>query len=132
MKNLSRSKKFILFLPIVFVLIASIFLFINAAGAQQQTGNTQTQTTAPTAPAQSGQVQVQQKKVIHWSQNIAAAVAVAFGCLGAGIAVAQVGSAAIGAISEKPEMFGRALTFVGLSEGIAIWGLIMAILILYA
>lgn len=131
MKKISRSKKFILFLPIILVLIASIFLFINAAGAQQQT--VQQPAGQPAGNHQTGHsAELVVKKEVNWSKNIAAALSVAVGCLAAGIAVAQVGSAAIGAISEKPEMFGRALTFVGLSEGIAIWGLIIAILILYA
>ena len=50
--------------------------------------------------------------------------------LGAGYAVAQVGTAALGALAEKPELFGRVLVMVGLAEGIAIYGLIVSILIL--
>ena len=50
--------------------------------------------------------------------------------LGAGFAVAKVGTAAVGALAEKPELFGRLLIFVGLAEGIAIYGLIVSILIL--
>ena len=61
---------------------------------------------------------------------LAAAIATAFGCLGAGIAVAYVGAAAVGAVGEKPEVAGRTLIFVGLAEGIAIYGLIIAIMIL--
>lgn len=60
----------------------------------------------------------------------AAAAAVGIGSIGAGIAVSYVGSAAIGALSEKPETFGRSIVFVGLAEGIAIYGLIIAIIIL--
>ncbi len=60
----------------------------------------------------------------------AAALATGLSSLGAGIAVASVGSAAIGAIAEKPELLGRALIVVGLAEGIAIYGLIVSILIL--
>jgi V/A-type H+-transporting ATPase subunit K len=44
--------------------------------------------------------------------------------------VAVVGAAALGAMSEKPELAGRALIFMGLAEGIAIYGLIVAIMIL--
>ena len=44
--------------------------------------------------------------------------------------MAKVGAAAIGALAEKPELFGRLLIFVGLAEGIAIYGLIVSILIL--
>lgn len=61
---------------------------------------------------------------------MAAAIAVGMGSLGAGIAVATVGSAAMGAMSEKPELGGRALIFLGLAEGIAIYGLIVAVMIL--
>jgi V/A-type H+-transporting ATPase subunit K len=59
-----------------------------------------------------------------------AALAVGASSLAAGIAVAMVGSAAMGAMSERPEMSGRALIFMGLAEGIAIYGLIVAIMIL--
>ena len=48
----------------------------------------------------------------------------------AAYAVASVGSAAVGALTEKPELFGRVVILVGLSEGIAIYGLIISILIL--
>ena len=61
---------------------------------------------------------------------LAAAIAVGVGSLGAGIAVGYVGAAAMGAIGEKPELAGRALIFVGLAEGIAIYGLIISIMIL--
>ncbi len=61
---------------------------------------------------------------------LGAALAVGASTLGAGIAVGLVGSAAMGAVSERPEMAGRALIFLGLAEGIAIYGLIIAIMIL--
>ncbi len=61
---------------------------------------------------------------------LAAAISTALAALGAGFAVAKVGAAAIGALAEKPELFGRLLIFVGLAEGIAIYGLIVSILIL--
>jgi V/A-type H+-transporting ATPase subunit K len=60
----------------------------------------------------------------------AAAFSTAVGSVGAGIAVAYVGSAALGAIGEKPELAARALIYVGLAEGIAIYGLIISIMIL--
>ena len=61
---------------------------------------------------------------------LAAALATGLSALGAGIAVASVGAAAVGAIAEKPELLGRVLILVGLAEGIAIYGLIVSILIL--
>ena len=61
---------------------------------------------------------------------ISAALAVGLACIGSAYAVAKIGSAGMGAISEKPELTGRGLVFVGLAEGIAIYGLIIAIMIL--
>jgi V/A-type H+/Na+-transporting ATPase subunit K len=61
---------------------------------------------------------------------IGAALATGLSSLGAGFAVARVGTAAVGALAEKPELFGRLLIFIGLAEGIAIYGLIVAILML--
>lgn len=61
---------------------------------------------------------------------IAAALSTAIGALGAGYAVATVGAAGVGALTEKPELFGRVLIMVGLAEGIAIYGLIVSVLIL--
>ena len=61
---------------------------------------------------------------------IGAAIAVGAASLGAAIAVAYTGAAALAAISEKPEMFGRAMVIVGLAEGIAIYGLIVAIILI--
>jgi V/A-type H+-transporting ATPase subunit K len=61
---------------------------------------------------------------------LGASLAAGFGCVGAGIAVGYVGAAAVGAVGEKPEVAGRTLIFVGLAEGIAIYGLIIAIMIL--
>lgn len=62
--------------------------------------------------------------------TLAAAIATGFGSIGAGIAVSSTGAAAVGAIAEKPESFGRALIFVGLAEGIAIYGLLISFMVL--
>jgi V/A-type H+-transporting ATPase subunit K len=61
---------------------------------------------------------------------IGASIAVAGSTLGAAIAVSYTGAAALAAISEKPEMFGRAMVIVGLAEGIAIYGVVIAILLI--
>jgi V/A-type H+/Na+-transporting ATPase subunit K len=50
--------------------------------------------------------------------------------VGAGLAVGPVGAASLAIISEKPEMFGRTLIYLGLAEGIAIYGLVVTILLL--
>jgi V/A-type H+-transporting ATPase subunit K len=66
-----------------------------------------------------------------WTWGLAsAAFATAASSLAGGYAVAKLGAAAVGVLAEKPELFGRLLIFVGLAEGIAIYGVIISILIL--
>lgn len=66
-----------------------------------------------------------------WSWGlVAAALATGLSSLAGGYAVAKVGAAAVGALAEKPDLFGRLLILVGLAEGIAIYGVIISILIL--
>jgi V/A-type H+-transporting ATPase subunit K len=61
---------------------------------------------------------------------LAAALATGLATLGTGYAVGAVGSSALGAVSEDPKILGKTLIFVGLAEGIAIYGLIISILII--
>ena len=61
---------------------------------------------------------------------IAAALATGCSALGAGVAVAAAAPAAIGAFSENENNFGKALIFVALGEGVAIYGLLISILII--
>jgi V/A-type H+/Na+-transporting ATPase subunit K len=65
-----------------------------------------------------------------WPALLGAAIAVAGSSIGAAIAVAYTGAAALAAISERPELFGRAMVIVGLAEGIAIYGLVVAIILI--
>lgn len=61
---------------------------------------------------------------------IAAAIAVGLACIAGGMAVGKIGAAAMGAMSENAELSGKALPFVGLAEGICLWGMLVAVLIL--
>lgn len=69
-------------------------------------------------------------QTVNGSALIGAAIAVAGSSLGAAIAVAYTGSAALAAMSERPELFGRAMVIVGLAEGIAIYGLIVSVILI--
>ena len=60
----------------------------------------------------------------------AAAFAVAVSIVGAGYAVGRIGSAAIGALTEKPELLPRAILFVALAEGLAVLGFAFAMMLL--
>lgn len=61
---------------------------------------------------------------------IAAALSVGLSCLGGGIAVSAAASAALGAISEDSSILGKSLIFVGLAEGVCLYGLIISFMIL--
>ena len=80
--------------------------------------NTTTSTTAPATDSSKGM------------GLIAAALVTGLAGIGGGIAVAAAAPAAIGATSEDPKAFGKALIFVALGEGIALYGLLVSILIL--
>lgn len=79
-----------------------------------------------------GQAQVispEQAKVMQYGL-IAAAIAFGLGAIGAGIAIANVGAAAMGAIGERPEIASQALIFIALAEGLVVFGFITALMIL--
>jgi V/A-type H+-transporting ATPase subunit K len=85
--------------------------------------------TAPVLFAQSAAAPVVAGAALKY---IGASIAVGLATLGAGIAVGQIGASALAAMSENPDLGGRALPFVGLAEGIALWGFIVALMILSA
>jgi V/A-type H+-transporting ATPase subunit K len=68
-------------------------------------------------------------EVLRWGY-LSAALATMIGSVAAAYAVANIGAAAVGALTEKPELFGRMVILVGLAEGIAIYGVIISVLIL--
>ncbi len=110
MNNSKGVATIAVFLTVLTAVIATIVLFAGSTLAAEST------TSVP-------------PEVVRWGM-MAAAIAAGVSAVGAAYAVAHVGSAAIGALAEKPELLGRTLILVGLAEGIAIYGLIIAILIL--
>ena len=60
----------------------------------------------------------------------AAALAVGISCIAGGMAVGRIGAAAMGAMSENPDLSGKALPYAGLAEGICLWGFLVGLLIL--
>ena len=61
---------------------------------------------------------------------LAAALVTGLSCIGGGIAVASAASAALGAISEDSSVLGKSLIFVGLAEGVCLYGLIISFMLL--
>ena len=98
-------KHFLIFLALVFVIVS------------------------PLAIAQEANAAETESSTAMW-KYIAAAASVGLSCIAGGIAVGQIGSAAMGAMSENPELAGKALPYAGLAEGICLWGFLVALLIL--
>lgn len=61
---------------------------------------------------------------------IGVGIPTALSTIAAGIAVGPIGAASLAVLAEKPEIFGRTLIYLGLAEGIAIYGLVVSILLL--
>ena len=79
--------------------------------------------------AAGGAQETAQAAAASW-KYIAAALAVGLACIGGGVAIGQLGAAAMGAIAEDSSLSGKALPYLGLAEGICLWGFLVALLIL--
>ena len=100
--------------------VAVLFLCIMATGLFAQ---------SETRGATEGQAVVKADNSKSF-KYIAASIAVGLACIAGGLAVGKIGAAAMGAMSENAELSGKALPFVGLAEGICLWGFLVAMLIL--
>jgi V/A-type H+-transporting ATPase subunit K len=98
------------------LVVGSIFFSVNLYAQHPETP------VAAASPDQGGNVKAY--------GFIAAALAFGLGTVGAGIAIGNVGSAAMGAVAEKPEIAGQALIFVALAEGLVVFSFITALMIL--
>jgi V/A-type H+-transporting ATPase subunit K len=134
---LTRSRTPRAMLRIVVFSLAGAFtlaLVVLLAGGSNDTSAAAQVAPAEVAPAQVAPAVVEQTSATTSNDSgaafIGAAIAVAASSLGAGIAIAYAGSAALATVSEQPDLFGRAMVVVGLAEGVAIYGLIVAVLIL--
>ncbi len=110
--NMFKRRVRISLVVTIFVMLISSAIFaapLSAAG---------TTTVAPT-----------QNPNLMWVV-ISAAIAFSFGALAAGYAISHVGAAAMGAMSEKPEIGSQALIFIALAEGLVVFGFITALMIL--
>jgi V/A-type H+-transporting ATPase subunit K len=108
-------------LLMLFVFFSATFLFT--------THNVFAEETPPAKDTQGQTIDNAKADVMKFGM-IAAAIAFGFGAIGAGIAIAHVGAAAMGAIGEKPEIAGQALIFIALAEGLVVFGFITALMIL--
>ena len=95
-------------------LAAVVFLGVGEVSAQTQA-----------AAAAGGEVSIGKGLAL-----IGVGIPTAFASIAAAMALGPVGSSALAVLAEKPEMFGRTLVYLGLAEGIAIYGLVISILML--
>ncbi|MGN0474798.1 MAG: ATP synthase subunit C [Acutalibacteraceae bacterium] len=127
-KNGSGAKALkVNFIALVLVFSVSAFGAVSAFAAEDDAA-----TTAPvtTAAAEEAAEAGNGGAMAAGLGLLAAALATGLGGIGGGIAVASAAPAAIGATSEDPKAFGKALIFVALGESIALYGLVIAIMIL--
>jgi V/A-type H+-transporting ATPase subunit K len=101
----------------------------NAAAATTNAAAATT-TAAPAATAATATAATVPSPWAGAIKYLAAALAVGIACIAGGIAVGQIGSAAMGAMAENPELSGKALPYAGLAEGICLWGFLVGLLIL--
>lgn len=106
----------------VLLVVAAVAVLVMTAAAEPAGAATAAAAVPAASAAASG--------ASSWAALLGAGIAVAGSTIGAGIAVAYTGSAALAAMSERPELFGRSLVIVGLAEGIAIYGLIIGIILI--
>lgn len=103
-----------------FLVIVMMAFFLLFSGLQQLSA----------APVADATHEVAQASTGGGLGLIGAGIAFGLAALGAGIAVGSVGAAALGVLSEKPQMMGQALIFVALGEGIVMFGFVMAFLLM--
>ena len=114
-----KLKRRIALSVLILVTVLCMFGVINVTGVFAQ--GTDTAVQPDISPGRSG--------VMKFGL-IAAAIAFGLGAIGAGIAIGNVGAAAMGAIAEKPEIASQALIFIALAEGLVVFGFITALMIL--
>jgi F0F1-type ATP synthase membrane subunit c/vacuolar-type H+-ATPase subunit K len=117
------KKIMMIFLVFNFVLIATTFSLAAAQDANALAGK----------PDNSGQNSINQDMsyLPLLAKYFAAAICIAGATFSSGMAVGRIGAAAMGAVSEKPETGGTAMILAALAEGVCLWGIAGAFLILF-
>ena len=106
---------------IFFLLLFSIASMVQVFASQSEN---------PTKDNTQNVIEATAKAQASSFKYLSAAIAVGVACIAGGLAVGKIGAAAMGAMSERPEVSGKAIPFVGLAEGICLWGFLVALLIL--
>jgi V/A-type H+-transporting ATPase subunit K len=111
------------------MLVSNLVLFVGGVIALGLLGGHEAIASAAVT-AQAVDITHSQASVGLGLEIFAIAVPTAVGTVAAGLAVSRIGSASLAVLAEKPEIFGKTLIYMGLAEGIAIYGLVVSILML--
>ena len=114
---------------VVMQICSFAMLFVTAFAATAMISSAEGENATPAQEATTSVVAEQQGKSDKEWDGIAMALAIGLASIGSGMAVAAAAPAAIGAVSEDPKAFGKAIVFVGLAEGVAIFALLVVIFI---
>lgn len=110
-----------------------LFMMISLCGGiffAQETAEEAVHTEAVPAEETVAEVAASESGAADAIKYLAAGLAVGLACIAGGMAVARIGAAAMGAMAENAELSGKALPFVGLAEGICLWGFLVALFII--
>jgi V/A-type H+-transporting ATPase subunit K len=110
------------------LLVTNLVLFVGGVVALGLLGGHEA--IASAAAAEPAVASMHQASTGMGLEIIGIAIPTAVGTVAAGVAVGQIGSASLAVLAEKPEVFGKTLIYMGLAEGIAIYGLVVSILML--
>lgn len=128
--NGASAKKAFKYNAIAF-LVVLVMLVVFAVGSFAAGSNDDATQPATTASQTQEQAQEQSSGGLDKGMAyLAAGLSTGLAGIGGGIAVAAGAPAAIGAVSEDPKAFGKAIIFVALGESIALYGVVISILIL--
>lgn len=118
-------KFMMIFLAFNFVLIATTFTIAATQDAKQEAN--------PVSESKGAISKSEEVKdyLPLLAKYFAAAISVAAATFASGMAVGRIGAAAMGAVSEKPETGGTAMILAALAEGVCLWGIAGAFLILF-
>ena len=119
---MKKSRKFL-----VFAVMLSLFATVGLVAQESEAAAVPVETEVVAEAEVVAQEEAESSSALRY---IAAALAVGLACVGAGIAVGNIGAAAMGAMSENEGLSGKAMPFVGLAEGICLWGFLVALLII--
>ena len=129
-KNHNAKRAFSKHLIVLAVSLCLVFSFAGMAYADTKSDASAAATASTTETTETATVNTEKTSMAYGFRFIGAALSIGLAGIGAGVALAAGAPAAIGATAEDPKSFGKSLIFVALGEAVAIYGLIIAFLMI--